>query len=461
MRPGTSLGRRLVTMTLGVAVGITVGLASITLAAADRVEPAHPVVFDATHLPPLLTVSGEPAELAYDVHCAPGDDAEAEAGCDVRGAVFVRSAGRGQYERHELEIRAADGSRQLVARVADELAGQPDGFEYYAAIEAPALDQRLTVPPGGADAPHVSRRLRRPVDVALGRHVFGSHQRAGARIAFASWGDGATQAGLEQGRELGVTGPSAFDVDAAGTLTVLDQANRRFLRWRKDARAPTRTPVSVLGTIADIAVENDGTTYVLESTAEPGRNALVKRFEGTGRELEAIETAERTTSQIRLGPGGPLVLSHPSHHWTLMTLDGVPASREAQLRSGRAGRRLRSGGEIVVFRHGNELRLATISGQGTTRSWRLTSTTQLGEVQLAEPLGERVVVVARMYDDDVDEFAVLILDRKGLADRFTLDAADWAETAPLSRFRLVGSSLYRLGSTAAGAFVDRFDLEVR
>ena len=52
MRPGTSLARRLVTMTLGVAIGITAGLASITLAA-DRVESAHPVVFDATHLPPL------------------------------------------------------------------------------------------------------------------------------------------------------------------------------------------------------------------------------------------------------------------------------------------------------------------------------------------------------------------------------------------------------------------------
>jgi len=462
MRPGTSLARRLVTMTLGVAIGIIAGLASITLAAADRVEPAQPAVFDATHLPPLLTVSGEPVELAYDVHCVPGDDAEAEAGCDVRGAVFVRSAGRGQYERHELEIRTADGSRQLFARVADELAGQPDGFEYYAVIEAPALAQRLTVPAGGADAPHVSRRLKRPVEVALGRHVFGSHQRAGARIAFASWGDGATQAGLEQGRELGVTGPSAFDVDAAGTLTVLDQAHRRLLHWRKDAHAPTRTPISVMGTIADIAVGNDGTTYVLESTAaEPARNALVKQFDDTGRELEAIETAERTSSQIRMAPGGPLVLSHPSHHWTPVALDGVPASPEAQLRRGRVGRRLRSGGEIVVFRRANELRLATISDPGMSRSWRLTSTTQLGEVQLAEPLGERVVVVARMYDDDVDEFAVLVLDRMGLADRFTLDAADWAETAPLSRFRLVGTSLYRLGSTTAGAFVDRFDLEVR
>ena len=88
------------------------------------------------------------------------------------------------------------------------------------------------------------------------------------------------------------------------------------------------------------------------------------------------------------------------------------------------------------------------------------STTQLAELQLAEPMGQRVVVVVRMYDDDVDEFTVLVLDRNGLVDRFTLDSADWAETAPLSRFRLVGTSLYRLGSTTAGAFVDRFDLEV-
>jgi len=82
-------------------------------------------------------------------------------------------------------------------------------------------------------------------------------------------------------------------------------------------------------------------------------------------------------------------------------------------------------------------------------------------VQLAEQLGPRVVLVVRLYDDSVDEFAVLTLDRRGLVDRFTLDAADWAETAPLGRFRLVGRSLYRLGSTGAGAFVDRFDLEVR
>ena len=67
----------------------------------------------------------------------------------------------------------------------------------------------------------------------------------------------------------------------------------------------------------------------------------------------------------------------------------------------------------------------------------------------------------RVYDDADDEFAVLTLGPSGLVDRFALDSADWAESAPLGRFRLVGRSLYRLGSTASGVFVDRYDLEVR
>jgi hypothetical protein len=47
-----------------------------------------------------------------------------------------------------------------------------------------------------------------------------------------------------------------------------------------------------------------------------------------------------------------------------------------------------------------------------------------------------------------------------LVDQFSLPAADWAQSMPLSRFRLVGSSLYELGSTDAGVFVDRYDLGV-
>jgi hypothetical protein len=42
--------------------------------------------------------------------------------------------------------------------------------------------------------------------------------------------------------------------------------------------------------------------------------------------------------------------------------------------------------------------------------------------------------------------------------QFTIPAADWADTAPVSRFRLAGGSLFQLGSTPSGVFVDRYDL---
>jgi hypothetical protein len=115
----------------------------------------------------------------------------------------------------------------------------------------------------------------------------------------------------------------------------------------------------------------------------------------------------------------------------------------------------------VVERVGSaELRLAEVVGNAVVRSWRITSATPLGEVQLAEPHGDRLVVVTKTYTDDRSEYVVLVLDRSGVVDSFAVESREWAESAPLARFRLAGSSLYRLGSTPAGLSVDRFDLEV-
>jgi hypothetical protein len=65
-----------------------------------------------------------------------------------------------------------------------------------------------------------------------------------------------------------------------------------------------------------------------------------------------------------------------------------------------------------------------------------------------------------VYTDDRDEFVVLVLDSHGVAQRFSVASDTWTETAPLARFRLAHGGLYRLRTTPAGAFVDRFDLEV-
>jgi len=72
-----------------------------------------------------------------------------------------------------------------------------------------------------------------------------------------------------------------------------------------------------------------------------------------------------------------------------------------------------------------------------------------------------MLVVFSVYTDTDHEYEAVVVDSAGsLVDQFSLPAADWAQSMPLSRFRLVGSSLYELGTTDQGAFVDRYDLEV-
>jgi hypothetical protein len=155
------------------------------------------------------------------------------------------------------------------------------------------------------------------------------------------------------------------------------------------------------------------------------------------------------------------VQQQPSEQWLPVAEHGAALGREAQAGHGRPGQPFANGREVVVERVGSaELRLAELVGNAVVRSWRITSATPLGEVQLAEPHGDRLVVVTKTYTDDRSEYVVLVLDRSGVVDRFAVESREWAESAPLARFRLAGSSLYRLGSTPAGLFVDRFDLEV-
>ena len=443
----------------GALAGGLAALATISVAAsaiAQSTSAAHGVL-DVTHSPALLRAPDDSTRLVYDAHCAAAGVEDPEARCQVAGSVFARPVGGPSFREVPL-VTADDGSARLTAPLPAELLNEP-AFEYYAMFASPDAKQTLTLPAGGGAAPTVSRRLDRVVHVELGRHRFGDSRAAGERVARAAWGNGPLEVGLEEGRTTSHIGASSFDVDTTGTIVVLDQANRKLLRWRRGARHPARIPVSVNGTIADLATAGDGSFYVLETTSRDGRNPLVRRFDDAGRELEAVETGERGPAQIRMGPAGPLVLQRPSHHWMPALVSGVPTTPALQRSRGRDARRLPSGEEVVVQRIGNELRVALLARGSITQSWRITSETSLGEVQLAEPVGSRFVVVVRVYTDDASEFAVLLLDHHGLRSRMTVAPAEWAEGAPLGRFRLAGSSLYRLGASPTGVFVDRFALE--
>jgi hypothetical protein len=212
--------------------------------------------------------------------------------------------------------------------------------------------------------------------------------------------------------------------------------------------------------LADFVVEADGTLDVLEPPTRETPFPRLVSFRRDGSERWSQRLADRTWAKLAIGPDGPVVQQQPSEQWLPAAENGRPLARAAQLGRGRAARPLANGHGVLVQRVGDtELRVAETVGETILRAWRIVTTTPLGEVQLAEPVGDRLVVVVKTYDEGRDEFDVLVLEPSGVTSEFALPSAAWSESAPLARFRISGSSLYQLGSTPKGAFVDRFDLE--
>ena len=448
----------------GLIVGALAGVAAVGLAGtavAHRItQPSFAPFIEATHLPPLLTAAAEHVELRYDVYCGNGEaESDVDAPCEAEGSVFVRAGDSGAFHEIALHEDRGAASGRFVAVLPEEIARSTSGFSYYASFRSLATGLTTELPAGGSQAPHRSLPLRSSIDLDLGAHVFGHEREADARVVEAHWGDGPAQVGLEQGRNLTPIGGSSFDLDADGSVVILDEANKRLLRWR-DRGTPEAVPLAINGTIADLSIDADGTVYVLESTGGNAGNSLLRSFDRTGAARGNAVVAGRP-SQVRIAAAGPVVLQSASAQWLPVAVDGHTMAVSAQLDAAQIGRPMAGGGKVIVLRTGDEVRIALHRDDRIVRSWVVRSETPLAEVQLAEPRGTGVVLVTRVFTDTRGEFVVLVLDRRGIVQRFAVESADWAEAAPLSRFRLRGNSLYQLGSTPAGVFVDRFDLEVK
>jgi hypothetical protein len=122
-----------------------------------------------------------------------------------------------------------------------------------------------------------------------------------------------------------------------------------------------------------------------------------------------------------------------------------------QLNGARAGRPVVGGRELVVRASPEEARFALVAGNTVISAWRIVSRTNLGEVQLAEPSGNGITAIVRLWTENQAEFRVLQLGPNGLTGSFTVSPAEWAESAPLSRFRLSGGTLYQLRSSPDAA----------
>jgi hypothetical protein len=448
--------RSLVGGAAGITAGVLGGIGLGAISAAGGSSPGVPAFIDAAHVPPVLAVPGEPVTLRYAIVCTPRADGGP---CEGSGEVYARAGDNGGFRPFALERGDQSKEGRYFVELRAEISGTGKGFSYYAVLRDGASGATMTIPTGGADAPQHSFPLANPTEIVLGAHAFGHVRKADARVVAATWGSGTGELGLSGSRELGFAGPSAFEVDDDGGVAVLDSINGRIERWAHGHA--TATAIDISGGLADLAVEPDGTIDVLEPATRETPQPRLRSFRRDGSLKWSQALSDRTWAKLDAGPDGPVVQQQPSEQWMPVAENGQPLTRKAQSRRGRASRPLANGRGLVVERVGaGELRLAELVGSAVVRAWRISSATPLGEVQLAEPVGGRIVVVVKTYDENRDEFRVLVLDRAGLADQFSVGSIAWAESAPLARFRLAGSALYQLGSTPDGAFVDRFDLEV-
>ena len=445
----------------GFVVGSLVGatLLTVNIVGAFVGEPAEVVApqigggfeGEILHTPPLLVPRGQAVELDFEVVCARSAD-EPGAGCSPKGSVHLRGVGDQEYTDVPL---VADRDGRLSATLGpDYTLGA--GFDYYVDIED-GRGGSQSLPPGGQDVPQHVWTVSAETTVDLKAHVFGGTRAPGRIVARAEWGRGDRELGLDSGPEQARIGPSAFDVGADGSLVVLDQVNQRLAVY-PSVGSPRHLPIPFDGGEGDVAVGGDGTIYVLDDGGGMTPTPVVRSFDGDGWPIAGTPIAEPVADMIRIGPDGPVVHSYPSELWYPTGSARPPLSPTRQAELARPGRAVARGAEVLVHATPSQARFALVRNGQVEHSWLLTSSTNLGEVQLAEPYGDGLLVVLRLWTETQAEFSVLRLEPDRLADSFSVARAEWAESAPLSRFRLHGNTLYQLRSDSSGVEIAAFEI---
>jgi hypothetical protein len=432
---------------LGAVVGATVLTVNVVGASSPERGAVRAAGFgEILHTPVLLARAGEPVELSFDVVCGAEKDAP-ESHCNPTGSVFVRPVSGSTFSKLPLE-REPDGLLSAVVPAGETGAG----FDYYVVMDN-GRGQTASLPEAGADAPQHVWPLGDWTTVDLGAAHFRQARVPSSLVRELSWGRGDAAIGLDSGREQSRIGPSAFDVAPDGSVVLLDQVNRRLVLLRRGIR-PAHVPIAFSGGEGDLAVDGAGTIYVLDSATRP----MVHAFTSAGASIATVALAEPTADMIRIGPSGPLVHSYPSEMWLPTGPGRPPFGPERQLATAQPARSADGGLGVVVHASSAAVRVALVRGDRVVRAWLLHGESSFGEVQLAEPYGDGMVVVVRLWNEKHAEFRVLRLGPKGLVQSFDVTPAEWAESASLSRFRLHGNTLYQLRSDPSGIEIAKFEI---
>jgi hypothetical protein len=435
---------------------VVVTLAAGTLAGLARAsgQPGRPAPKDPVRVlriyyqAPVLVRAGETVAMPVQVVCvtARGRACEAMVSLGVRAGdgdawrfQTMRAGPRLSFDLSEPAKRAAASSRDR-------------SVAFF--LQARARGVVSSLPAGSVGPPlrfYVSSDVR---TVKVPSVPFG-HSKKGQTVLSLPWGSGPERAGLALGRESPTLGPSSFHVDRAGRVHLLDPLQDNLAEFRGRRLMKLHPVVTEPG--ADLTMTGHGVAYV----AHMVNGAVgVTRLGPSGGSLGTVSLGPSVLSQIRTAGQSAYAEVLPLDAWVRVPRKPGSASKLAPI----TGRPLLSGGRLLRVGTERSVRLGIVRAGTIHGVVELRSSERFGEVALAEPDGSGgYVVVVRIWQwrpRPADQFQVVHISNGRVAHTFAVSSRSFADTPPLSRFRLgEDGRLYQLVSTSAGIRIVRFELK--
>jgi hypothetical protein len=393
------------------------GTAAAAVAAPDRLAM--------TSASPTIAIAGEPLTLAY-INTY---------GAELpTGTLFVRNDTQPGFTTIPMVAgpSPAGTSNALVGKVP---AAQVSGRElrFYATFRDPASGRTVTVPaagPAGADRAMV---VTDPIEVPLGTYQYGQLTAPAAVVARA----GPTEVGWQRPAGDGPRiGPQSFDIAADGAVWLLDNVNRRLLRWSPGSeRQPSRV-VPLAFAPLDFALGPDGMFYVTETAVLPERGMFLNLVAASGTRLWRVPLATQSSNvMLRMGPRQELYGVDAGQWIPFTSPDNIPVGVDDQRRGTEADQPLAGWRHLVVTRAGiRDIRAAIVDRTGRPiRVWRVTGQIDLHFADGPTPavLGEDVALAFHPFNIGSTvspaERLVVRLSASGLATRVQFDQRHWGE----------------------------------
>jgi hypothetical protein len=397
------------------------------------------------YTPPVLVRAGEQVAIPVDAVCATdeGEQCATEVGISARAgdepwhSVLATAAVNPRFDLTDLASRARPSGSVSFALQATDGAGAVIG------LGTTRKDAGLRF--------YVVDRM--PM-VSMPAVPFGD-VRTGHPVLALPWGSGPLQAGLELGNESDTVGPMSFDVDSEGRVYLLDSLQHRLALFDQGRLTGQ---LELPGVLFDIAVENDGSAFVLSRSE--GSSLEVRRISPSGLILAAASLGEGVPGQIRVANGRAFANLLPLDAWAEVPGPGYGLGPAPAVHIGRP---VEGGREILRVARQDSVRLGTVSEDGrVTGAVELRSAANIGEVAMAESDGAGGYWVAvhlwQEAPEAADQYQVVNVRGGEVLSSFAVPAQLFAAAPPQNRFRLVGDSLYQMTSSPEGLQIVQYQL---